>query len=170
MASVFARTGGTFESAFAADRATMSVDDGGVARGTTALVQRLAGQFSQKITRLYDVSGSGSKTRVYDVGGRAAGHASMARAIGSSQFMAAFHRAFGDAGRVADNDLSLRFRSMSGGADRRAAGAGSPAPKGMYDMKSCLLTQAGAIVQVGDVAVSESSALMFNDLHFTETG
>lgn len=170
MASVFARTGGTFEGAFAVDRATMTVDDVGVARGTTALVQRLAGQFSQKISRLYDVSGSGSKTRLYYVGGRAAGHASMARAIGPSQLMAAFHRAFGDVGRVADNDISLRYGSMSGGAEHRAAGAGSPAPKGMYGMKSCLLTQVGAIVQVGDMVVSESSTLMFNDLHFKETG
>lgn len=155
MASVFSRNQYKLEDSFSADSAMLTFT-GGV---DPALVQNINFNYSQNVTRLYEVGGpgAGQKQRTYYVGGRTQGQAGIARVIGPKTSMAAFYRTYGDVCRAMANAIEVAFQ-----AGCAAGGLGA------YTLLGAVIVNIGFAVQAMDMVFNENSALQFVDLDYQE--
>ncbi len=151
--SVFTRNQYTLTDSFSADSAMLTFS-GGV---SPALVQNINFNYSQNITRLYEVGGpgAGQKQRTYYVGGRTQGQAGIARVIGPRTSMAAFYRTYGDVCAAKRNSIEIAFVA---GCDGGGLGA--------YTLLGVVITNIGFAVQAMDMVFNENSGLQFVDLDY----
>lgn len=153
---VFVRNQYQLEDSFSADSAILTFV-GGV---DPALVQNINFNYSQNITRLYEVGGPGAglKQRTYYVGGRTQGQAGIARVVGPKTTLAAFYRQYGNVCLAKGNSISLSFYAGCTSANLVA-----------YVLTGVVITNIGFSVQAMDMVFNENTALQFVDLDYTGT-
>lgn len=165
MADIFGRTV-DFGSSFAADKATLSLPgtSGTDLRDLTGfLVQNLQLQYSQQITKLYEVGG----TKIYYVGGRTQGQATLSRIVGPKALSKAFYDTYGDICKMSATGNNIKFdikgAECSGGAQGSGQAGGATIN---YTAKFCLITTVGFSVQAQDMLINESTTLMIGMLEY----
>lgn len=162
MAEIFKRTKMDFGGAFAADTGLLMLA-GGL---SPVLVQNLTTQYSQQVTRLYELGALGARSKVYYVGGRSQGNMTLARVIGPAVQLAAFYDRYGDVCMAANNTIGIGVASSCGlAADEGTGLFGSTA---MF-LQFCVLTQVGIAVQAQDLVISENNGVMFSNVDYLGT-
>lgn len=157
MADVFKNTTMAFGGAFAADKGVITRN---VATGIDGvLMQQLQLQYSQQVTRVYELGTEGQAVNVYLVGGRSQGQATIGRIIGPKVMLKRFYEKFSDVCGAKDNDLQLRIANKCPG-DAQAS----------YTCKYCVLTQIGVSLQANDLMINENSAVQFSNMEYSEGG
>jgi hypothetical protein len=160
MPSVFTRNQYKIEDSFSSDSAMLTFT-GGV---DPALIQNINFNYSQNITRLYEVGGPGpgSKQRTYYVSGRTQGQAGIARVIGPKTSMSVFYTRFGNVCNAKSNSIQLAFIAGCGGGGLIATAAAISA----YVLQGCVITNIGFSVQAMDMVFNENTALQYVDLEY----
>lgn len=153
MAGVFTRNQYRLEDSFSADSALLTFT-GGV---DPALIQNINFNYSQNITRLYEVGsqGVGVKQRTYYVAGRTQGQAGIARVVGPKTTMAAFYTRYGNVCLAKENMISIEFQP---GCDAVLNAA--------YTLEGVVITNIGFSVQAMDMVFNENTALQYVDLDY----
>ncbi len=142
----------TFGGAFSAAGAAITFDTG----ATGLLVQNLAWQYMQNITRLYDVT----STDVVLVQGRTAGQGSMSRVMGPSALLAAFFTHYGNVCYAGTNTLTIEA----------VAGCNATTP-GVVTMvmTNIVLNSYGGTISAQDMVVNEQLGFIFLFLTYAAT-
>ncbi len=173
MPGVFTRNQYKLEDSFSADSAMLTFT-GGV---DPALIQNINFNYSQNITRLYEVGGpgAGQKQRTYYVGGRTQGQAGVARVVGPKTSMAAFYTNYGNVCAAKSNSIKLSFSPACSGTAPGAAGlvtaavaaaVGEGGGQSAYTLVGTVITNIGFSVQAMDMVFNENSALQFVDMEY----
>ena len=148
MSDVFANTVGNFSGAFAGEGAQLNfqgIGDAGF------LVQNLSFQYSQQVTRLYEIG----TRNVFYVGGRTAGQLTLSRVVGPRSLLSAFYQTYGDVCNALTNTMTF---SMANRCDNTNA---------QFIAKFCVLTSIGINVGAGDMVIGEQSSAMFSSLEYS---
>lgn len=148
MNDIFGRLPQAYGGAFSADAATASF--GGLAGGGVGLLtQSITYQYSQRVTRLYEIG-----TRlVYYVVGRAAGECQVQQVLGPRPVSLAFYAAYGNPCNLGN---TLVF----------TVGVGCHSPGDLGDgfsmtLTGLLITSVSISVRAEDMIVAESLQMMF---------
>jgi hypothetical protein len=104
MSDLYTRTEVNFGGAMHAQNGIVA-DVGGTQMGI--LLQNLQVQYSQQVTRLYELGRQGMRTNVYYVSGRAQGQLTAAHVIGPGSLLVPFYTSFSDVCNAATNNLTL---------------------------------------------------------------
>src|SRR3954470_21030439 len=104
MADVFARTQLNFGGAFAADTGLLS---GGTLTGV--MMQNLTLNYSQMISRIYEIGPAGQTPFVYYVGGRSQGNLGVGHVVGPALAMKAFYTSYSDVCSAGQNSISVNL-------------------------------------------------------------
>jgi hypothetical protein len=151
MADLFTRTEVDFGGAMHAQFGLLVPNNG----LTGALMQNLQIQYSQQVTRLYEIGRIGQKSRVYYISGRAQGQIQAAHVIGPGVVIKAYYDNYGDVCQAINNQIQLQLGpNICGGAANALT----------YRARHCVLTQIGLSVAAQDFVISENSTLMFAGL------
>lgn len=164
MADLFRRTEVDFGGAMTAQTG-MIVPNRGL---TGVLMQNFNIQYSQNVTRLYELGRSREITKVYYVAGRAQGSLSAAHVIGPGVSMQQFYDNFSDVCNAQNNDCQITL-TPNLCQSVRVAGVVTPigvASNTTYRAKYCVLVAIGLSVAAADFVVNENSQLMFSGLEF----
>lgn len=152
MSELFSRTEVDFGGAMSAQFGVVT-PAGGL---TGVLMQNVQLNYSQQVTRLYELGNAGMTTKVYYVGGRAQGTMGVAHVVGPGVSIKQFYDTFGDVCQAQSNTLQIDLTpNLCEGNDRVA-----------YDCKYCVLTSIGMSVAAQDFVINENSQLMFSGLEF----
>lgn len=168
---IFERQNSTVKGVFASDTASISFGraGAGVQPLSGVLVQSLQVQYSQQVSRLYDLSGNGARApvNVYYVGGRTTGNASMARVVGPDATIKEVYSRFGNICNVKNNDLNLTMSQADCSSDPRGTFVG-PVQNGSlrYALTGVLMTALTLGVQSQDMIINESTQLMFAGMDY----
>ena len=153
MPDVFNRTTDAFGGSFAADQARVTfpaiINSGGADAGL--LVQNMSANYTQQVTRLFEVG----SPNVYYVGGRTAGQAALARVIGPRKIAREFYLTYGDICQARTN--TLHFSLASGGC-----GGAETTERTAYTAHFVVITTIGINVAAQDMLVNEQLTLMFS--------
>jgi hypothetical protein len=154
MPDIFNRSTDTYGGSFAADQAkvTFPALAGGAGAEVGLLVQNLSANYTQQITRFYEVGSSA----IYLVGGRTAGQASMGRLVGPKKIAKEFYSTYGDVCRARTN--TLHFSAVTGcdSAD------GSGVARTSYTAHFVVITTIALSLGVQDMVISEQLQMMFS--------
>jgi len=152
---IFSRKTDSFGGAFAADAATITFPKAFGAAGADPglLVQNMTATYQQSVTRLYELG----SPRVYYVGGRTAGQATVARVVGPRNIAAAFYERYGDVCNAKNNVIDVRMSTGCGGA---VGGAG-------YQAKYVVITSVGLSMKASDMLISENLQMLFSAFRYT---
>jgi hypothetical protein len=160
MSDVFSRTQLNFGGAFAADTGLLS---GGTLTGV--LMQNLQLNYSQNVTRIYEIGAAGQTPFVYYVGGRSQGSLGVGHVMGPALAMKAFYTSFSDVCSAGTNNISVNLsRSACGQSSARQTGTRTV----RYNAKFCVLVQLGVATRADDLVVNESSNVTFANLEYDE--
>lgn len=160
---IFQRNAARLNGVFTTDRATLLTGS-----GLGALVQSLQINYSQQISRLYEVgAGEGGSaaapiSSVYFVGGRTEGNMTVNRVVGPANTIRQFYQDYGDV--CSPDDLVIKLRETNCFA---GAGGGSSADM-TYTARQAVLTQISIGVEARSMIMNESAALMFVALDVTD--
>jgi hypothetical protein len=157
MADVFKRTELQWGGAFAADRGIITPAAG----LTGVLMQNLQLQYSQNITKIYELGNVGQKISVYMIGGRSQGQMTIAHIVGPKLVLKAFYDKFSDVCEAENNHIEIKLTRAQCGP-----GGGSKTVK--YKCKWCVLVQIGVSVSAQDLVINENSTLQFSNMEFNE--
>ena len=157
MPEVFQRAATTLAGSFSAEHGRLSFGSG----VPTTLVMNLGAQYTQNVSRLYEVGSNGAgqgagSANMYYVGGRSAGNMSIARVLGPAVLMSAFYAKFGDVCNAAGNTIQLLFNPL-------ACNGGNAT----FTAKFCVLVQIGISLNSQEMIVNEQSNLMFSGMEYT---
>ena len=155
---VFSRGGHDFKGSFSADSAKVVFAGGGdlQAGGVGLLTQNLSVNYTQQITRLYEI---GSQNTYY-VGGRTQGQATLGRVFGPRALQLGFYQKFGDVCKAADNTIDF---SLEAGC---ASGSQADFEKAGFTIHNAVITSMGFTVQAQDMIINEQVQLMFVALSY----
>jgi hypothetical protein len=156
-----------FGGSFAADKARLTLGglseaiSGGTSDEMTGfLVQNLNVQYSQQITKIYEVGGK----RIYYVGGRTQGQITMTRVIGPKSISAEFYTKYGDICSIPTDGNGISFDLQ--GSDCGPDGNSGVGAKGTYTAQHCVITTVGFSVQAQDMLINEQVTLMIGSLEY----
>lgn len=154
--------GQNFQGAFKAASATLSFGVGTGAGGGTAiagiglLVQNLSFQYSQQITKIFEIG----STAVYYIVGRARGDAAVGRIVGPSAINLAFLQQFADACQAQNNNPIFTGALACNGA--------SGAVPTSWQLYGCVITAIAVAVQAEQMVISEQLQMTYVALNITE--
>ncbi len=159
---IFGRRPLMFGGAFAADSACINL---GFSCGGTEipglLTQQMSVQYSQPVTRLYEV---GSQ-KTYYVAGRPQGSCNLARVLGPGAIFSAFYSCLGNVCNANQNDLCFCVEPGCLGEDEDGVDeCGDPLPEfSSMDicMKNVVLQSIGFSVAAQDMMINEQLSLFF---------
>ena len=157
MADVFKRTELNFGGAFAADKGLITPNKG----LTGVMMQNLSLNYSQNVTRIYEIGKVNETPHVYYIGGRSQGTMQAAHVIGPKLAMKEYYENFSDVCEAETNDIEIKLTK----ADCRPGGGAKTIS---YKAKYCVLIQIGMSVSAQDLVINENSQLMFSNLEYTE--
>lgn len=150
MADLFSRNVSTLGGVFTSDRAKLFL------QGALAiLVQRLNFNYSQTITRLYEVGGP----NIYYVGGRTQGQLSISRVVGPSGTVAQLYAQYGNVCNAPQNQIHFALQET----DCRTSGAIASRATN-YDMLNCVITSVAIGVESQGMIISEDTTMTFSSL------
>ena len=162
-ADVFSRGRQDFGGSFSADAAKVvfsatDLNDGGVG----LLTQNLSFNYTQSITRLYEI---GSQKTFY-VAGRAQGQATMARILGPRPVQLAFYQKYGNGCNAASNNIDCVADTgcAANGADSFTGGVYA------FSMRGAVITSIQVTVQAQDMIINESLTMMYIALNLAGVG
>ncbi len=176
---LFGRFADSYGGAFAADaaRITFALDPGllgsgvtpglvdplnptgGINGGVGMLTQNLTFNYSQQITRIYEI---GTNYSFY-VAGRTQGNLSLGRVIGPRPVAVGFYSKYGDVCKAATNQLDIEMATgcrQIGGFDQVYA----------FSLKFCVIMSIGVSIAAQDMMINEQLALMFGSLNMRGVG
>lgn len=133
---------------------------GGSAAALGILMQNMQLQYSQQVTRLYELGVAGATTNAYYVAGRAQGQLTAAHVIGPNVALKAYYDKYSDVCKAKDNNIDL---NLTPNLCQTTGTTGQL----KYTCKNCVLTQIGMSVSVQDYLINENSTLMFIGLEYT---
>jgi hypothetical protein len=157
MADVFKRTELNFGGAFAADKGLITPNKG----LTGVMMQNLSLNYSQAVTRIYEIGMAGKTPSMYYIGGRSQGQMQAAHVIGPRIAMKAYYDAFSDVCEAATNDINIKLTKVDCGSSGGSRSIG-------YKAKFCVLVSIGVTVSAQDMVINENSQLMFSNLEYEE--
>ncbi len=170
MAELFTRAEVNFGGAMHSQLGLIT-SDAGVDIGV--LLQNLQLQYSQQVTRIYELGVSGKKTSTYYVAGRSQGQVQAAHIIGPGVALTAFYNKFSDVCQAGTNTLTIGLGPNVCGTPTGSllgstlASFGAAGGNVSYTMKYCVLVGIGMSVSVQDYVVNENSTIMFTGLDFS---
>jgi hypothetical protein len=169
MPVMFNRAGTKLNGVFSSDKARLTFVPN-VPGLSGVLVQGMNFNYSQAVTRLYEVGQENDHTNIYYVGGRTQGAAQIARVIGPNQTIALFYSEYGDVCQACKKDinLSLSEQDCCGGqaAGAIAGGAGVAGNALTFVLQYVVLVQIGVSINAQDMLINESGQLMFSGLEY----
>ena len=153
MADIFSRTTDAFGGSFAADnaRVTFPALTGGAVVDAGLLVQSMQANYTQQVTRLFEVG----SPNMYYVGGRTAGNAAVQRVIGPRMIAKEFYQTYGDICHARTNTLHF---SVQTGCDVNATGFARAA----YTAHFVVINTIAISVAAGDMLINENLGMMFS--------
>jgi len=163
---IFNRTTDVWGGAFAADQATLTFPNVRSADGTNVgaqlglLTQNLQAQYTQQVTRLYEIG----SPRIYYVGGRTAGQGTLARVVGPALISRAFYRTYGDVCRAKTNTIQIEMTTDCSSADVTGNFQGRAA----YTAKFVVITMVGLNIAAQDMLINEQVQYMFSSFDYND--
>jgi hypothetical protein len=156
---VYGRQNDAFGGSFSSDGAVVTFAEFGLSGqgGVGLLVQTISLNYTQQITRLFEIGSAVS----YYVGGRAQGQLSLARVVGPRPVQRAFYAKYGNVCNAATNTLSIRLTAGCG------VGGGNAGNASGYSMLFCVITSLGLAFNAQDMIINEQLQLMFGALRLT---
>lgn len=156
MADIFNRTSDKFGGSFSADQArvTFPALTGGQGSDAGLLMQNLQANYTQQVTRLFEIS----SPTIYYVGGRTSGQASVTRVIGPRKLAAAFYSTYGDICNAATNTLNFSMSTGCGGTEGARAS---------YTAHFVVVVSVGISVGAADMLINESLQMMFSSFLYS---
>lgn len=154
MPDIFNRNTDTYGGSFAADQArvTFPALANGAGADAGLLVQNMGANYSQQVTRLFEVG----SPAVYYVGGRTSGQASIQRIIGPKKIAKEFYSTYGDVCRARTNTLHF---SVATGCDTTTAAGFARAS---YTAHFVVITTIGVNLGAADMLINEQLQMMFS--------
>lgn len=159
MADVFKRAKLRWGGAFAAETGLLTPNKG----LTGVLMQQLQAQYSQQVSKIYEIGPAGETSAVYYVAGRPSGQLNVSHVIGPGVAMAMYYENFSDVCSAEDNDIQLKLsktQCSKGGGENSTIS---------YNCQYCVLTQIGLSTQSQDLLINESSQLTFANMEFQQS-
>lgn len=144
---------------FAADRAVLSL---GAQDGIGLLVQNLNIQYSQMVTKFFDLRSE----YIYYVGGRTTGGVGLGRILGPAKLSQAFYSTYGDLCLAGSNNMDFIMKSSICNGANTGAISVADAQDARYSCKYCVLTNIGLSLAAQDMILSESSQANFGSLEY----
>lgn len=165
MPDVFNRSTDFFGGSFAADQGFVTFPrllQDGVAVGADVglLVQSLALNYTQQVTRLYEVG----RPAIYYVGGRTNGDAGIQRIVGPRSIADAFYTTYGDICQARTNTLDFTIGSGCGADGTPQDEANLNVGFVSYTAHFCVINSVGVNVGAADMIINESIRMMFSSL------
>jgi len=172
-ADIYSRAGNDFGGAFAADAAKVvfgsdflgagtATASGTRAGGVGLLTQNLQIQYSQAVTRLYEIGSNAT----FLVAGRTQGQASMGRVLGPRAVNIAFYTKYGNVCNAGQNNIN--FEADAGCPENAGLyyGGGGATASGSYTfiIRYVVITNIGIAVAAQDMIINEQLQLMFISL------
>jgi len=156
MADIFNRTSDKFGGSFAADQAriTFPALSGGAGGDAGLLVQNMQANYTQQVTRLYEIS----SPTIYYVGGRTSGSAAVTRVVGPRKLASAFYSTYGDICNAASNTLNFSMTTGCG----EASGA-----RAAYTAHFVVIVSIGISIAAADMLINESLQMMFSSFLYS---
>ncbi len=155
MADVFKRAQLRWGGAFAAETGLLTPNRGlnGV------LMQQLQLQYTQSVSKIYEIGPAGSPSAVYFVAGRPSGNLSVGHILGPGVAMKEYYDNFSDVCAAQDNDIEIKLT-------KPACGSGGSPSMIAYKCKFCVLTMVGIATQSQDLLINEQSQLTFGNMEY----
>lgn len=160
MPDMFSRANDQYAGSFAADGAAITFPQfGGLDGGAGLLVQNLSVQYSQQVTKVYELG----TQNIYYIGGRSQGSLGMSRIIGPRAIQVGFYTKFGDVCDAATNNIDITVRTAQ--CDTADAARPAGGPPSVYSCKYCVIMSIGMTVAAQDMVVNEQLQMMFGSLN-----
>lgn len=172
---IFGQKAATFGGAFGADDALLTFSQirdaytsqliGGE---VPLLLQNMALQYQQTITRLYDLA----STLVFYVRGRAAGQCSLGQVVGPSKLSYAFLSSYGQVCDAGQHNLNITLLSGCG----QASGGTSFNPTGAWQNTQGYIAEMAVIESIGlqmtaeSMVIQQNLVMMISSLKYDESG
>lgn len=155
---IFSRRTDTYGGSFAADSVEMTFPNvlgvnGQFAGNFGLLVQQLTTQYSQQITRLYEIG----SPAIYLIAGRTDGSLSLDRVVGPAQIQEVFYKKFGDVCQAGSNTLDFAFSTGCG--DARIGRAS-------FTSYFCVIQGLGLAIRASDAIINENIRMMFSSFEY----
>lgn len=160
MVDIFNRVNADFGGAFKADQAVLSFGSGSASL-LVALTQQLQFQYSQAVTRLYELGSND----IYYVAGRTQGQATMSRVVGPVGSIAAIYARYGDVCNAASNTIEITLDPNLCFDTATGVGATTSNPSVSYALDYCVITQVGISVGAQDMVINDSTTFTFGELN-----
>ena len=162
MADIFNRTTDQFGGSFAADQAKITFPALIEGQGADAglLVQNMSANYTQQVTRLFEVG----SPNIYYVGGRTSGTASIARVVGPKKIAKEFYATYGDVCRARTNTLHF---SVSTGCEDGNSPTSGLAARAAYTAHFVVITTVGISVAAADMLINEQLQMMFSSFVYS---
>lgn len=150
---IYSRTTDAYGGSFAADQGTLTFPAliGGKGSDAGFLIQNMQANYTQNVTRLYEIG----SPNVYYVGGRTQGSASIQRVVGPRKVAREFYLTYGDICRAKTNTLHF---ALSTGCD----GDRTNVARASYTAHFVVITTVGLGVGAQDMLIQEQLQLMFS--------
>jgi len=172
--SVFAEASNGVAGTFSSNRAGIAV--GGEGTGKLGLVTNVNIQFSQNISRIFDLNrdnavgvagaaGGGKKNPMYYVGGRSQGTLTLGRILGPAGSPCDFYIYFGDVCNIRGS-ITLTFTGGKGAAGANVGQLVQCADEKIeFTCISPVITNIGITQNANDTMINENVTMMIADLH-----
>jgi hypothetical protein len=147
--------GQNFQGAFRAASATIQF---GTISGIGLLLQNLSFQYSQQITKIFEIG----TTAVYYIIGRARGDAAVGRIVGPNAINLAFLRQFSDGCQAANNNPIFTGALGCNGS--------TGAVPTSWQLNGCVITAIAVAVQAEQMVISEQLQMTYVALDIQEQG
>lgn len=169
---VFSRRTDVFGGSFSADAVRLSFPDvlGNQAGEVGLVIQNLSMQYSQQITRLFEI---GTPAQFY-VAGRTAGSGSFMRIMGPRTLAKTFYAKYGDVCQAASNNIRLAAGTGCGPdavITQNISGTAQQLPGGSVALQAyfVVLQSLGINLTADQVVIGESLTFMFSSLDYDTT-
>jgi hypothetical protein len=162
MADVFAREGNDFQGSFASDGAKVvfaSGAAGGEFLGVGMLTQQLSVQYSQAVTRLYEIG----TNFTFLVAGRTQGQVTLARVLGPRSVQLSFYTKYGNVCNADTNNVNFETETGCQQGDNNVGPSqqGGLATGHKFGVHNAVITSLGITVNAQDMMINEQITMMF---------
>lgn len=161
MPDIFSRSGSDFRGSFASDAAKVvfsGSQQDGLSAGVGLLTQNMAVNYTQQVTRLYEIG----TNFTYLIAGRTQGQLSMGRILGPRPVQIGFYTKYGSVCNAATNNLNFEATTgCQGGENPSVTGEGASI---RFGVKNAVITNIALTVAAMDMIINEQLAMMFISL------
>ena len=154
MPDIFSIPDQVFGKSFSADGARVSFSGGDSVAGSGLLTTQIGVNYSQSVTRIYEL---GTNTSYY-FRGRAEGRARLNRVLGPRPIVAGFYAAYGNVCQAAENNLQF---AVATGCNNDTLSQAS------FEMRNVVITNFGLTTESQQVLINEELQMLFIGLFLT---